>query len=139
MLMGFVCSFSRSRPQPLSQTLRLVLLVLVFSGGCSVEDKPAGVLTKDQMVVMFREYYLREARLKEGRVTEDSAVILFTRFRQDALAHTGIPDSLVERSMHYYLARPAELNEIYDRLIDSLSLQEQRMKSGGTGQPRRAR
>lgn len=91
------------------------------------------------MVVLFRDFYLREARLKERRVTEDSAVIVFTRLRKDVAQNTDIPDSLVDRSLHYYLGRPEVLNAIYDRVIDSLSLQEQRSKSVPEAGRRRAR
>lgn len=106
----------------------LILLASLIFQGCS-QRTPEGVLTQDQMVILFRDFYLREARLKEARVTEDSAMIIFTRLRKDVARNTNIPDSLFDRSLHYYLGQPEMLNGIYDRVIDSLSLQEQRSKS----------
>lgn len=81
------------------------------------------------MVELLRDFYLQEARFKEARLTEDSAVLVFTRLRGFYASRHGYGDSSIDRSMIYYLDRPDVLNRLYDRVIDSLMLQEQRLKA----------
>lgn len=104
------------------------LLCLLAAVGCA--HRPSrDVLTEDQMVELLKDFYLQEARYKEARLTEDSAVLVFTRLRGGYASGHGYSDSIIDRSMIYYLDHPDVLNSLYDRVIDSLVLQEQRLKA----------
>jgi len=61
-------------------------------------------------------------------LTRDSAYRLFLPYQDSLLHKRGIQDSLLKKSYAYYLQRPAELEAIYDAIIDSLSLREQRRR-----------
>ena len=111
--------------------LLLVVYFLALSGCNSGQTKE--VLSEDQMVDLMMDFYLREARLKDIRVGEDSGAILFNHFRKLYNDQNQTQDSLIDESLHYYLADPVLLNRIYDRLIDSLALKEQ--KSGASKPP----
>ena len=115
-----------------SSVLRIPVIVfpvlLVIALGCA-DSREKDVLSEDQMVELLRDFYLQEARYKEARLTEDSAVLVFTRLRGGYAAGKGYSDSAIDRSMIYYLDRPEVLNRLYDRVIDSLVLQEQRLKA----------
>ena len=101
------------------------LLINVFS--CSNKnDLPKGVLSKEEMAKILTEFYMREARINTIHVSQDSGQNLMQLYRNKYAEQTGIPDSTVELSYQYYLAHPVELGEIYDRIIDSLALKEQR-------------
>lgn len=85
------------------------------------------------MVNLMMDFYLREARLKDARVGEDSGAILFSHFRKIYNDQNLTQDSLIDESLRFYLSNPVLLNRIYDRLIDSLTLKEQ--KAGGSKPP----
>lgn len=111
--------------------IRLVLLFIIASGlflACSKQDSES-VLNKDDMAAMLVEFYLREARMKTGTINEDSAAVIFAHLRQVFSKKTGFGDSMIDRSYNYYLARPAELQQVYTRVIDTLVLREQRAYS----------
>ena len=115
-----------------SSLLRIPAIVfpvlLIIALGCAgLREKE--VLSEDQMVELLRDFYLQEARYKEARLTEDSAILVFTRLRGGYAASKGYSDSAIDRSMNYYLDHPEVLNTLYDRVIDSLVLQEQRLKA----------
>lgn len=114
---------------PLLRFLTIVIPVLLIAAfGCSGKGD-TDVLTEDQMVGLLKDFYLQEARYKENRLTEDSAVLVLTRLRGGYAKDHGYSDSAIDRSMLYYLDHPDVLNRLYDRVIDSLVLQEQRLKA----------
>ena len=113
----------------------LFLLVSLLMTGCGQQEK-TGILDKDQMAALLTDFYLKEARMKGGNVTVDSAVLLFTHLRQRYSSAQGFPDSLIDASFEHYLSHPTEMDEVFDRVIDTLSLREQRLgASSGTPEP----
>jgi hypothetical protein len=89
-------------------------------------DVPDGILSKEEMAQILTEFYLKEARVNNIHVSQDSSRKLMEYYRFKYAEQTGIPDSIVEASYQYYLSHPVALGEIYDRVIDSLALKEQR-------------
>ena len=104
------------------------LVGLILVSACS-ENEPKDILDKDSMAAMLVEFYLREARVKAVTINEDSAAVIFAHIRRIYAQKTGIPDSVIDRSYNYYLARPKELQDVYIRVIDTLALREQRTYS----------
>ncbi len=103
-----------------------ILIASLFS--CKQEQKETAPLSRDQMVSLMMEIYLAEARTATVPVGKDSAYRLFIP-HQDSLMHRmGIKDSTLRASYSYYLKHPADLEAIYDAIIDSLSLREQRLR-----------
>ena len=103
-----------------------ILMVLLLLAACSPKA-PSGVLDKDQMAALLTDFYLKEARMKAGNITVDSAVLLFTRLREQYAGTHGFPNSVIDASFEHYLNHPVEMDQVFDRVIDSLSLREQRM------------
>ncbi len=110
-----------------------IVLILILSTimSCKRDSEPEGVLTKPQMVDWMLDLYMAEARTQLFNCPRDSAYKLFLPY-QDSLKHRkGINDSILEKTYHYYLDNPVKLEAIYDIVIDSLSLREQRLLPGG--------
>jgi Domain of unknown function (DUF4296) len=105
---------------------RLCCLILmgVFSG-CK-PDRPAGILSKDQMVNALTDFYLKEARINTLGLPVDSTTAIMDYYMQQYAAGKNFPDSAIDQSYDYYLNQPLEMSEIYDRVIDSLALREQK-------------
>jgi hypothetical protein len=117
----------RSRWTPVF--LGIILAVFFFS--CSPSEKrPTGILSKDEMTKVLTDFYLKEAKITSLLVGTDSGTAIFKHFRKKYALQSGVPDSAIDISYQYYLARPVELNEIYNRVIDSLSLKHHKVGNG---------
>ena len=102
-----------------------LFLINVFS--CSSKnDLPKGVLSKDEMAKILTEFYVKEARINALHLDQDSAKKLMEYYRYKYSGQMGVPDSTIDISYQYYLSHPAEMGEIYDQIIDTLALREQR-------------
>jgi hypothetical protein len=75
------------------------------------------------------EFYLAEARVNSTPIVHDSAVKLFFPFEQSYLRKKKVSDQVLKKTYRYYLDHPVEFEAVYDRVIDTLSLREQRAKS----------
>jgi hypothetical protein len=111
------------------QKLLLVFLFLAW-GACSSSKKPEGVLTQPQLSALLLDIYLAEARLEAMPVAKDSSVRFFIPFEQKLLKAKGISDSTMEQTYAYYLAHPKELEQVYDIVIDTLMVRDQRLAHG---------
>jgi hypothetical protein len=111
------------------QKLLLVFLFLVWSA-CSSPKKPEGVLTQSQLSALFIDIYLAEARLDVMPVAKDSSIRFYIPFEQKLLQAKGISDSTLKKTYSYYLAHPKELEQVYDAVIDTLTLRDQRLAHG---------
>lgn len=105
------------------------LIIVGFVAFSCKEKQPEGIMDKDVMAAMLVEFYLREARVKTATINEDSATLIFAHLRNVFSKKSGIPDSIIDKSYNYYLARPKELQDVYIRVIDTLALREQRAYS----------
>jgi hypothetical protein len=108
-------------------TIAVVCISLLVLDGCSSKPKrPAGVLSKREMVDVLEEIYIAEAKIGRMGVPGDSADRVFEIFRKKVAEKTNISDSVFQRSFNYYKDQPQELELIYTALVDSLNLREQR-------------
>ena len=94
---------------------------------CKQDSTPKGVLNRAQMTEWMLEVYLAEARTGSWPISRDSAYKLFLPYQDTLKRRKGLQDSTLMKSYQYYLSRPTELESIYDTVIDSLNLREQRM------------
>ncbi len=100
-----------------------LLSTIIFS--CQKEKRPADILSHEAVIV---DVYLAEARLNGSLMVRDSARKVFKPFEDKLLSQKGINDSTLKKSYVYYLSHSSELEKIYDSVIDTLALQEQRAK-----------
>jgi hypothetical protein len=110
---------------------------LVFLGCCLVailvlsceEKRPEGILSKDQMVSALTDFYLKEAKVNLLGLPTDSATKLIKYYKNEYARGKKFADTTLDASYQYYLNRPLEISAIYDQVIDSLVLREQRADS----------
>jgi hypothetical protein len=100
--------------------------VLLLSCG---EKRPEGILSKDQMVSALTDFYLKEAKVNTLGLHTDSATTLMEHYKDEYARGKKFADTTLDVSYQYYLNRPLEISTIYDRVIDSLALREQRADS----------
>ena len=112
----------------------LLVVCLISASACDTEKKEQKVLAREDMVRVLTEIYLAEEKVQRVGVKADSSAKLFARMNKKIEQRTGIPDSVFQESLRYYMERPTELQEIYTILVDSLSLMEQRSSFGTDAQ-----
>lgn len=106
------------------RTLPILLFLLTF--GCQKPDQ--NLMDEDKMVECLIEFHLAEARMQGANLAMGKSQQYFLPKEKELLAkYNG--DSLFLKSYQYYLLHPKELEAIYDRMIDSLSLREVRLKN----------
>ena len=105
----------------------LVSMALAFGiVACRTDKEPEGVLNEEQLSALFVEFYLAEARLGNTTTVRDSALQLFIPFEESFLKEKGVSDSVLRKTYTYYFNNPSKMEQVYDAVIDTLSLREQR-------------
>jgi len=106
------------------KTLGLFFLVALFS--CQTSEKPKGILTQAQLSAFLVDIYLAEAKVDALPQVKDSSIKYFLPFEEKLLKQKGISDSVLKVTYAYYMAHPKELEQVYDSVIDSLTVKEKR-------------
>ncbi len=102
------------------------LLLTFLMTSCTREERPEGILSRQDMVRVLTELYLTEEKVQRLGIRPDSSVKVFEKMNPMIFEKTQISDSSFHRSMQYYMERPKDLEAIYSVLVDSLNLMEQR-------------
>jgi hypothetical protein len=114
---------------PRLHNLLVILLLFLLAVSCTKSKRPSDILTDEQMAAIMVEVYLAESRVNGALIPRDSGVGVFRPFEKRLLEGRGIPDSVLKKTYAYYLAHPSEFEKVYDSVIDSLALREQRLKN----------
>ena len=110
---------------------KIFLLTAVIFFGCDQKRTiPDGILKQEQMVSLEIEFQLLESRLKVLNLTNDSATVLFEHYRNEILEKEEVELEVYERSYRYYMEDIELMDEIYEVVIDSLSLKERLTQEG---------
>lgn len=112
-----------------SSSLLFQILLMLSIGfaliGCEKKNqRPADVLDKQQLASVMIDLYLAEARLSNYAIQRDSSLALFLPKERAILTKRNMPDSILKKTYDYYLQHPDDFNEVYDILIDSLTVFE---------------
>ncbi|WP_338230376.1 DUF4296 domain-containing protein [Algoriphagus taiwanensis] len=101
----------------------LLALVLVFS--CRGKNSPPpGILSEDQMVMVLTDIQLTEGKVSALPVSYDSSQVLYSLLEKEVFLKHSVSDSLFTQSMLYYLEDAKAMEQIYARVIDSLTVLE---------------
>ena len=99
---------------------------LLFFSSCKTEKKVAARLDKTTFTALLIDIYLAEARLNSISIPHDSASIYYKPFEKKLLANRNIQDTVLQNTYAYYIEHPREFEEVFDAIIDSLNLREQK-------------
>ena len=102
------------------------ILALVGMAACQTKERPNDVLTQAQLSALLVDVYLAEARLDAIAKPKDTTIKYFLPFEEKLMRRVGISDSVLRKTYAYYLDNPKELEQVYDSVIDTLTLREQR-------------
>ena len=104
-------------------------LLLTLSLSCNEKkDEAKGILTKTELATFLIDVYLAEARIDNIPIAKDSAIKLFLPYEEKLMKKYNLSDSSLKKTYQFYIDHPKEMEAIYDAVIDTLSLREQRVK-----------
>ncbi|MBS1508759.1 MAG: DUF4296 domain-containing protein [Bacteroidetes bacterium] len=107
------------------QKLSILFLWLALIS-CTANKKPNDVLSQAQLSALLVDVYVSEARVDVIPGLKDSTIRYFLPREQKLLKEKGISDSVLRKTYAYYLEHPKELEQVYDAVIDTLTVHEQR-------------
>jgi len=101
-----------------------LFVICTFVGCNKKEQRPPDVLEKQKLASIMVELYLTEARLSSYPIQRDSSLRLFLPREKAILTKANVPDSILRKTYDYYLQHPDDFNDVYDIVIDSLTVME---------------
>jgi hypothetical protein len=114
-----------------NSTMRLSIYILLLTLAISCQEKEKetkGVLTQTELSAFLIEMYLAEARIDNISIQKDSAIKLFLPYEEKLMKKFNLTDSTLKKTYQYYIDHPKEMEIVYDAVIDTLNLREQRSK-----------
>jgi len=104
---------------------KIFLLTVLILFGCDKQKEiPKGILGKEKMVALELEFQLLEAKLKVLNISQDSADVLYDFYSKGILDNEEVAKEDYEKSYEYYMTDIEGMDEVYEVVIDSLSLRE---------------
>jgi hypothetical protein len=91
---------------------------------CDV-SKPLGILSEDDMVNLLIDIHITQAELQVRNFGHENSKMIYNRVLQDSIVKKrGWEMEQVQESMDYYLNNIPVYSDIYERVLDSLTLKE---------------
>ncbi|HPT30800.1 MAG TPA: DUF4296 domain-containing protein [Prolixibacteraceae bacterium] len=109
--------------------LLLLILMIFASCGEDIGEKPANLLSRDQMVNVLTDIHLGDA-VYQTRSFSNEKLMKYSEsdFYYSILKKYHLADSVFEKSLIYYSGKPKEYEKIYTRVINKLTEMEQEEK-----------
>ncbi|QCK14403.1 hypothetical protein DCC35_06445 [Mangrovivirga cuniculi] len=112
------------------QYLFLTLIFLSF-GSCSEdnsEDKPENLIDKEKMISIQKELYILDSEVNYVSGSVDSQRTVFKIYEDSIFERFGVDSTTYFESYQWYLKNPDELKDVTNAVIDSLTLEEQKLE-----------
>ncbi|MDO7853879.1 DUF4296 domain-containing protein [Hymenobacter convexus] len=109
--------------------LVLAPLLLALPACDRPEDAPppADLMPREKMIRLLADLHVLEARVESSRLNPDSARALFVAQKKALLWNRDVSDSTFQRSYRYYGIHGKDLSEIYNAVVDTLTMRQGRL------------
>jgi hypothetical protein len=108
----------------------IVILLTVLLGACSgSQDDKQEILSREQMVKMLIQIHLLEAKVQQLPLPHDSVRQVYAHFENKLFEQEGISREQYELTYMYYADRPKNFEKIYQNVLDSLTVLENRKRT----------
>lgn len=91
----------------------------------SCSDKPENIISKDDMTSLLIEMHIAEAKVNSLGLNSDSTEMLVDMMTERVLNQTGYSEDEYLASYNYYMKDVRTMEQLYARVVDSLSLREE--------------
>lgn len=110
---------------------RLLALGFCLLLACKPEndaERPSWLLPEDKMVMVQADVHTLESRIQMQRLEYNKSKPLFDRELVNLCKDRGTDTSLYRRSFYWYATRPNLMDDIYQRVVDTLNVRESRKR-----------
>lgn len=83
----------------------------------------------EQVAVFLKDLYILQEQVKDLKLRDDSAKVVFTYYETKLYEKHNMNDSIYRESFKYYIDDVKGLTRIYEIIADSLSLEERLMNA----------
>jgi hypothetical protein len=105
-----------------------ITLVLVGLGACQSEfgNIPTDVLPPERMTQALIQIHIAESKTQNAGIPYDTALVYYSHLREESFKKLGIDTVQFNRSLRFYESDPKLLDKIYESVVDSLGLRNER-------------
>ena len=84
------------------------------------------------MVQILADVHITEARIETNILYPDTALMVFNREQLQILAEHGVKEEEFRKTYRYYLNNLAQMDKLYEIILDTLSVREAKLRSTDT-------
>ncbi|KAA9346027.1 DUF4296 domain-containing protein [Adhaeribacter soli] len=119
----------------MKQHFLLFTLLALVSCAEKKPQKPAGLVAPGKLTSILADIHIAESRVEEMRVHPDTAKVVFNRLQKEIFQKQGVTETEFNKTYNYYQDHVAELDKVYEALVDTLGMREVRLNSKAGGAP----
>jgi hypothetical protein len=104
----------------------LILLAGLFLQACTspLDPAPADLIPEKKMTAILVDIHVAESRVENLGLPHDTASVYFQRLQQEIFKKHKVKPEKFYKSFDYYVMNVSELDKIYEKVVDSLSVKE---------------
>jgi hypothetical protein len=104
----------------------LILLVGLLIQACTspVDPAPADLIPEKKMTAILVDIHIAESRIENMGLPYDSAAVYYQNLQKEIFKKHQVAPEKFFRSYDYYVTNVSELDKIYEKVVDSLSVKE---------------
>ncbi len=103
----------------------IIIIVLLGMVACQKQAKPENLIDPKTLVDILTEIHLAEAKVQNiGYRSQDSTYFVFYNLEEEIFKKYHVSKKDYDSSYAYYIRKPKEFNEIYEKTIDSLTVRQ---------------
>lgn len=114
-----------------------ILLAGILLQACTspVDPAPADLLPEKKMTAILVDIHILESRIETLGLPHDTASNYFRAQQQQIFKKHQVKADKFFRSYDYYVTNVSELDKIYEKVVDSLSMKEVEAQTPAAPQP----
>jgi hypothetical protein len=109
------------------QTRYVVLCFILFLCGCG-SGTPEGILPEKVMVGLLIDMQIADARVSGAGQRSDTARVMMRFYEDTIFEKHNVNREVYLKSMAYYMDHPKLMDKMYEAMIDTLHLREQKIQ-----------
>jgi hypothetical protein len=110
----------------MTKILPLFMASLLFSCIAKYQETPPELIQEPKMCDIFIDMHIAEAIIQQQNLQGDSATAAYVLSKNAVLKKHETDTATYRKSLNYYNEHPAQYKKIYEAVVDSLALREQR-------------
>lgn len=104
----------------------LIFLASLLLQACTspIEPAPADLISEKKMTTILVDIHIAESRIENMGLPYDTGAIYYQKLQLEVLKKHQVSLQKFTKSYDYYITNVSELDKIYEKVVDSLSVKE---------------